>query len=141
MEDTEKNIWQRVAAGPKPVWNGEDGKRLLREAGETEAIYRSLAARIPGGERLLQEQRETVACLMGIGKLAGISMVRPWFPGPRNSPEKLLMLAYPRTLAAIREYTARMADPQFGSVYRLLAQREEGQCLRVLTLLGSGTAA
>ena len=136
----EAEVWQRVAEGPRSA-PGPEG--LLGESAALGAIYRRLAGSLTGpgrslARKLLAEEEALAACLRGIQVLSGGGgeRLRHWEPGKENT-RKLLQGCYHRTRRCQGEYAARSLDPDFGEVYRSLAERAGKQCVRLAELLGN----
>lgn len=139
--NVERQVWQRVHA--PPTGSGpRDLQQLIRESSELTAIYTRLQSSLTGCSReltrqLRQTELSTLHCLQGIGILSHRSgeTVKVWEPG-RAEPGKLLEQCYHRTRRCATEYTARSLDPEYGEVFRTLAQQCNSQCARIAQLLG-----
>jgi len=135
----ERQVWQRVLAGQEEP----EGLKTLRFwAQEDEAAFRFLAEQMAGKQReqaqwLLETARRKLASLNGIGVLAGEQAGgnRP-LPPPREPIRRILERSYRRSLRSAAGFTARMADHQFGPVFRHLATQEEARCAGIAELLG-----
>ena len=130
MEDMEARVWQRVLGQQESP--AEDLKPLILAAQEAAAVYEGLGLR-----QLLEEAQRILACLRGISALQGRRMVLKPMQVPKEPKQKALEKCYYRSRKAMLEYTARSAGPEFGEVFRALAEREKEQCLRIVQLLGS----
>ena len=140
-EKREAGVWQRVTAQPRQM-PGEDVDTMLRESMALAAVYHWAAGKLEGrkkhlAQQLLRAEEATGACLRGIGRLSGqtVERVTVWEPGSRGG-KGLLEGCYQRTRHCQSEYTARSLDPQFGEVYRHLADRAGKQCVLLVQLLG-----
>ena len=139
MEDNRSaEIWRRVTEGPRqePVMAAE---ALLRESAALAAVYRRAAGKFTGQRQALARQlrdaeQATTAALRGMGRLSGHApeQVRLWEPETRGALEG----CYHRTRRCQAEYAARALDPQFGEVYRHLAEQAGKQCVLLTQLLG-----
>ena len=135
----EKQVWQRVLSTQEEPG---DLKTLSFWAQEDEAAFRLLAERMTGKQReqaqwLLETARRKLACLDGIGMLAGERAEgRKPLPPPKEPPRRILEKGYRRSLRSAAGFTARMADRQFGPVFRHLAAQEEARCAGIAELLG-----
>ena len=138
---TEQQVWQHVFERPVQP-RGDSLRELLMTASELAAGYRYLMGRV--GERpkarvrlLYEGEIANAASLRGISFLrhAGEELVKLWSPAV-GSVGKFLETSYHRTRQTWVEYTARSGDPEFGVVFRKLAQREENHCLLLTELLG-----
>ena len=146
MENVDKNVerqvWQRVLAQPQTKPERDDLRMLILSSMEAAGAYRHLAGTLTGRSRelvrrLWEEEQETTACLRGLHRLSGGKEKPKGMPAIQGSPEKVLEKCYHRTRRAVTEYTARTVDPEFGSAFRRLAEREEEHCARIAQLLGS----
>lgn len=140
-QNTERQVWQRVHS-QSPSSELRELQKLIRESSELAAIYRRLQNSFSGCSRelarqLWQTEMSTLHCLRGIGILSrrGGEAVKVWEPG-RTEPGKLLEQCYHRTRRCATEYTARSLDPEYGEVFRTLAQQCNSQCARIAQLLG-----
>jgi len=140
----ERQIWQRVLSTQEET---EDLKTLAFWAQEDEAAFRLLAERMSGKQRekaqwLLETARRKKACLDGIEMLAGgrAETCKP-LPPPREPPRRVLEKSYRRALRSVAGFTARIADRQFGPVFRHLAAQEEARCAAIAELLGMSAPA
>lgn len=132
----EQAVWQRVLAGPGSARGDLAG--LYQEALAGEAQWRYLAQRLGEGARGLWEesQRETAA-LRGMLRRAGLPEPRVRIPAVTGPAEGVLLGCYDRARKASAEYTARWGDPEFGAAFRRMTEEKEGQCLKILVLLGT----
>lgn len=137
----EQEVWQRVFAPPRNS-AGEDLRRLQLEAMELAAAYRHLSGTMAGRSRekvrgLYRGAKDNVACLQGLGRLSGAGSGKTkTMPVPNMAAEKLLELCYHKTRRTMTEYTARSMEPEFGEVFRKMAQREGEHCVVLAELLG-----
>ena len=138
---TEQQVWKQVFDRPMQP-RGDSLRELLMTASELAAGYRYLLGQV--GERqksrvrlLYEGETANAASLRGISFLRheGEELLKLWAPAGA-SLGKLLETSYHRTRQAWVEYTARSGDPEFGIVFRKLAQREENYCLLLTELLG-----
>lgn len=138
----EQQVWQRVFAQREA--QPEGGLReLILAAMELAGTYRYLAGQLTGKQRekamgLYESQRETVACLKGLGILSGRGdeVLKIWNP-EKEPGRKLLEKCYYRNRRCMVEYAARSAEPECGVVFQSLADRAGKQCARIVELLGS----
>lgn len=144
MEDRklEAQVWQRVRATAEEPPRS-DLRQLQREAMELAAIYRNLVAQFTGRQqeqarRLYLGEKANAQALAGIGLLSRQQgeALKLWQPG-KEPAGKVLERCYHRTRRCMTEYLARSAEPEFGSVFRVLADREGEHCAVIAELLGS----
>ena len=139
----EQQIWQRVFAQPRAAGQ-EDLRGLQLSVMELMAIYRHLYGEALAKSRdrirsLFRGERENLACLRGMCRLSGGAEGKEkTMTVPKLAAEKLLQLCYHKTRQAMAEYTARSVDPEFGEVFRQMAQREGEHCAILVQLLGDG---
>ena len=144
MEDRnmEAQVWQRVrSAAEEPARN--DLRQLRREAMELAAAYRSMIPQFSGRQQELARQlylgeKANGRKLTGIGILCRCpeETLKLWQPG-KESPGKVLERCYHRTRRCAAEYLARSADPEYGTVFRMMADREGEHCGIIAELMGS----
>lgn len=144
MEDRklEAQVWQRVRATAEEPPRS-DLRQLQREAMELAAIYRNLVAQFTGRQqeqarRLYLGEKANAQALAGIGLLSRQQgeALKLWQPG-KEPAGKVLERCYHRTRRCMTEYLARSAESEFGSVFRVLADREGEHCELIAQLLGS----
>lgn len=141
MDREERKIWERVMAGRET--EPEQSLAALYAAARQETEdFRTLAQRLSGSRReqaeaLAVEAREKAAALGGLLAMEGGRPDKGALPahGSRERVDILLKRCYFRACRNCREYTSRMAQPEYGSVFRSLAQGEEGRCVRIARLL------
>lgn len=140
--NTEQQVWQRVFAQPQTPSGREDVYLLILSAMELSAGYRRLAGILTGEDRermkrLWKGEEANTACLRGIHRLSGGTEepVKP-LSAPNEPVRKALEKSYYKTRRAVTEYTARLADPEFGMVFQKMADRERDHCAILAELLG-----
>ena len=124
MEELERRVWERVAAGERPG-GPEPPDALLRVAREIAEESRALSR----DSRSLREETEITRILMGI-RVLGQS-------GGSQRVQRLRRL-YHRCRRAMTDYAARAAVPEVGLAYQYLSELERQHCLEILRMLGSG---
>lgn len=145
MESKEQNshqeVWNRVFARQEQA-HQETLHSLLNAALEQAGAYRQLAAVLSGkakdqAKALYDGQIQTIRCLKGIGLLSGGTeeVLKLWSPA-RESSRKLLEKCYHRSRRAMVAYMSLAAEPEFGAVYRSLADREGQHCAMIAEILG-----
>lgn len=140
--NTEQQVWKRVFAQPQIQSEREDLRLLVLYAMELSAGYRRLAGILTGRDKerlrhLWEGEEANIACLRGIHRLSGGTeeMVKP-LSAPNEPARKALEKSYHRTRRALTEYTARLADSEFGMVFQKMADRERDHCAILAELLG-----
>lgn len=145
--DAEKaaRVWDRVQKREdlSPLEHRKtDLTPLVLSAQELAGCYHSAARQIPGkdGERvraLLRQQKGMAACLKGICQMSGGRI--PKFPSvtmPKEPARRLLEKCYHRERRLLGELSKHVSDPEFGQVFRSLAEGAGQRCLTVLEILG-----
>jgi hypothetical protein len=138
--DRETRIWQRVSACKAPEVG--ELRPLLLSAAETVSTYRQLVGMLTGRSReqmkgLLTVAQRSAAVLKGIGRMSGQPPEdMKTLPGQREPAARLLKKSYYRALRQLTEYTARTLDPDYGVVYRSLADREQEAAVVLAELIG-----
>ena len=140
--EEEHQVWQRVLAQPgEPPRN--DLRQLQQEIMELVGIYRQLLASAAPGHReglkaLLEGEQANVACLKGLAVLSGESreVLKVWNPA-KGSRQKLLETCYHKTRRCMIDCMALSPEPEYGVVFRQMADREALHCSRIAQLLGS----
>ncbi len=143
MENQESNaqaVWQRVFA--QPVQPDSDLRQLQLTAAEMAGIYRHLIGMHTGKQRerlrwLYEEELSNVACLKGLGILMGKpeEVLKLWTPS-REPGRRLLEKCYHLTRRMMVDCMGRSAEPEYGIVFRTLADREAAHCAAIAELLG-----
>ncbi len=139
MDNLEQRVWSRVLgqSGEMP----DDLGALIMTSQELATIYGHLAK--SAGEKtktllnvLYREEQGILNALKGISRLQNREVhLRP-LPAPKTPSVRLLETCYHRSLRARQEYMARSAGPEYGEVFRILADRAGKQCARIAEILG-----
>ena len=139
--NVEQQVWQRVMQQP-PQQPGEDLRELMRTSGELAALYRQLSTSLTGkprelAGRLYEAETAALGTLKGLGRLMGREgeTLKLWQPG-KAPAAKQLEKAYHRTRRSAVDCMARSAQPEFGTVFRRLADQAEHRCTLIAQLLG-----
>ncbi len=134
-------VWERVFQPPVPQ-PPEDLRPLMRTAMELAAVYQYLAGLLAGKQRervqrLGEGERANLAALKGVAFLQGQGdeILKIWKPSKRPI-RTLLEGAYRQTRRSMSEYLSRSAEPEYGHVFRELADREVRHCLWLAEVLG-----
>jgi len=141
-QNMENRVWNRVLAGPGE--SGEDLRHLMHAASENAMDYYHLLRRASGRnkealQRLYDRARVNLNCLQGLQTLRfGTAAKLHPLPQTGEPMGKLLEKCYHRTRRAIMEYTARSAEPEFGAVFAVMADRERDNAALIAELLGMG---
>ena len=139
--DMEQRVWQRIRGAEQPQ---EKSMQVLAAAELTEAaVHLMLSQQLQGKEKALlrtifEDDQNHAACLKGIHYFTTDSTlsVRPVPPAP-DAPVMALRKCYARKLRAQKEYESRASDPEYGSVFRQLAEDEGRHCKMILQIAGS----
>ena len=141
-KNMENRVWQRILAGPGE--SGEDLRPLIQMAVENAMDFYHLLQHGPGQSReslqqLYRRARVNVNCLRGLQNLRfGSSSKGKPMPGSGEPMGVVLQRCYHRTRRAMTEYTARSAEPEFGAVFQVMAEREKENAALIAELLGMG---
>ena len=126
MDEMEQQVWQRIHAGP-----GAQGRLELRPlmalSAENMGVYRGMldGKHREKVRRLLEWEQANFRAMRGMCRLCG-SDPGSWTPGRGKNPGRRgLEGCYRRAKQLLAEYMARSAEPEFGTVFRCLAQRQE----------------
>lgn len=139
-------VWQRVQSQKNqetPAGREDNLAGLIMVEMESAAAYAQLARQMSAKQAAVLQSlsRETQAhasCLKGIHALISGQppVIRtPVIPG--ETPWIGLRKGYGRHMRLVREYENRSEDPEYGPVFRVLAQQERDHCRRLLELIGS----
>ena len=138
-------VWDRVRSAAVPAPDAQSILGLIAEEMADAAAYQKLAQRLPSplaaiAKQISREEQSHVACLKGVYTL--ITGQKPLVPPPAVSddgPEIVLRRCYGREMRCLSQYEARQSDPQYGHIFRTLAQQEKAHCHRILEILGAIT--
>lgn len=138
----EGEIWQRVLEGREQGPSRALGW-LYSDAREEEGELALLAEGLRGKARdlsllLLEGCREKEEILLGLMELSGGEVRKRGVPGKphREGKAALLRRCFRRCCRNVAEYTARIPDPEFGTVFKDMAEKEEGRCVLMARLAG-----
>ena len=137
LQAAEQRIWDRVLA--QPVQTVDNLEELCQLSRLMASLYRRLVSGAQGPKRdllkqLYEREQATYSALRGIQRLSGQSS-RSSGPAPDNGSLGLEG-CYRRTCRMAAEFTARSVQPEYGVVYRQLANQAEKKCFLLAQLLG-----
>ena len=138
MDNVERQVWQRVMQ-PGPAGSNLGLKGLLLAAREQVAVCRFLAGalQMEQARELLRREQANADCLRGLLLLTGTGEEKPKGMAVEKEPARRALEKYfRRSRRAVTEYTARYAEPEFGEVFRIMAQRQGECCALAAELLG-----
>lgn len=140
-KEREQQVLQRVFARREAPMNS-DLRELMGAVVELLSVYRYL---LKGGtashrellRRLYEGEQANLSALKGISLLSGGGgeVLKLW-QSTKESERRLLTRCYHSTRRCAVEYMARSADPDYGVVFRILADREGQHCALLTELLG-----
>ena len=140
-QNRENQVWQRVL-GTEETPPASTLQGLIRESAELAAVYRRCGEKLNGREKqlarqLMEMEQSNGNRLRGIAHLSGENreVLNHWTPVSGFGPH-LLDKCYHRSLRCRSECAARCLDPQYGEVYRELAERLGRQCGLITELIG-----
>ena len=134
-----ERVWQRVQGSSSDPAKGI--LEMILEEWQDARLYRHLANQFSGTirQKLLKmagEEDSHTACLKGIytlitGKQPRVPTLLPQHTG------SLLRMCYGREMQRLAKYEARAQDPEYGRIFRDMAQQERQHCRLLLEILGS----
>lgn len=139
MNEMEQQVWSRVM-GEKQTQESTL-KALAMEALEAANQYRQLQkSRVEShrelGRKLFAAEWENLACLKGLHRMQTGAVLRLPVVTVLPPDTKQLVKRYHCACRTLAEYTARSAQPEWGSVFLAMARRQEKQCDLLCQLLG-----
>ena len=138
--DQAARVWQRVQGNGEMNLSGLPGMAAAeRSAAEH---FRLLQRQNPqwGLEDLVAECAANGAVLRGILRLMGQKAeIAPPAPLPKELTESTLRRCYAEALQLRSNYEKYVDHPEYGFVFRELAQRKGKHCFRIAELLGKQT--
>ena len=140
-ETAQQQVWKRVFQRQEEPPR-DDLRSLQMAAAELVSLYRYLQGVTTGKQRelvrlLYEGETATLAALKGVGVLSGKGeeVLKLWNPG-KETGRHLLEKCYHKTRRCMVAYMGNSAEPEFGAVFRALADREARHCLLLAQLLG-----
>lgn len=141
----ERLVWQRVRGTetvPQAPPDRGNLQALIMGEWTDAAVYLQLSRKFQGKaaatlQRLFREERTHASCLKGIYTL--ITGEKPTVrtpPAPSEPVEITLRKCYAREMRCLSEYEARSEDPEYGPVFRRLAEQELEHCRAILEIIG-----
>ena len=138
-------VWQRVHTKPEETDLPREAGLLELIAGEWQSAgtYLQLARRYTGKlhtqlRGLSHQEQAHTACLKGIYTL--ITGKKPNVPpAPPLTGDTAIHLrrCYGQSMQQLARYEQRTGDPEYGHIFRRLAQQEQELCHTILELLGN----
>jgi len=135
-------VWSRVQGNAVQNRPEEGLLDLIAREAEDAEIYLQLSRRFQGKagtmlRKMSEQEQAHAACLRGIytlttGKRAGTITPRL----TPDTPENILRRCYGREMRCLARYEQRVSDPEYGQVFRRLAEQERDHCRMILELLG-----
>lgn len=138
-------VWQRVNSHRAEAQTEDRAAQLpelIMNEWTAAVTYLQLARQMQPREaavlqRLYREEQAHMACLKGIYTLITGEKAVIRAPQPAvESPERTLRQCYGGEMRSLREYERLSEDPEYGHVFRKLAQQEQEHCRAVLELIG-----
>ena len=136
-------VWQRVQAEQPQVATASQLQEMLEEEWLDATTYLQLARQFQGPireklQRMGKDEQTHAACLKGIYTLTtGGHPAQKTKQMPPESPQTILRRCYGREMRSLARYEENSRDPQYGQVFRRLAEQEREHCKMILELLGS----
>ena len=140
---TAAKVWDRVQNTAIPAPDAQVILNQITEELLDASLWQQLARRLPPAQATLARQlsnqdQSHAACLKGIYTM--ITGQNPITPTPHIGDDPapiLLRRCYGRKMRALSQYESRTGDPQYGHVFRILAQQEQEQCHKILGIFGA----
>lgn len=136
----QQQVWNRVT---EPISGGqsrEELRILLMNAREQLDLAEGLMRNGGRGREIIKQiqllEQANFSALKGMLVFAGQQAGLPPRPIPSIPAKQSLIRGYYLAKKAAAEYTARSVDPEFGVVYRQMADREIQICNLITRLLG-----
>ena len=145
-----QRVWDRVQVSSgehkvQPLQQTDGLQSLIVEEWQQAQAYEQLSRKLTGGARttiweLQREKKAQIACLKGIctmctGQAPLIKAVQP----PSAPAPQLLRQCYGRQLRCLARYEGAVGDPEYGHVYKGMAEQDRRHCREILKLLGELT--
>lgn len=142
--DAEKaaQVWKRVQGSSPETPDAATLCDMIAGEQNDAAVYLQLSRRYQGREsallrRLFEEEMSHTACLKGIYTLLTGQKLPARSHQPSQDPtETILRRCYGREMRCLALYEQWSGHPEFGPVFRRLAQQEQEHCRTLLVLLG-----
>ena len=138
-----QRVWQRVHSQSEEPSRVGNLQELIMNEREAAATYLRLAKKASPREasvlqRLFREKQSHALCLKGLYTLITGLAPTTRAPQPASEPmEVTLRKCYGQEMRSLKEYEARSDDPEYGAVFKRLAEQEREHCRAVLELIGS----
>ena len=136
-------VWQRVQQRPPELPDSSPLLALITDKWENAAACMTLAKNTQGREaavfrKIFEEEQATARTLRGICALQAGSLPPHQSIKPSNeiTPARLRRCCL-NAMTAARAFEQRCADPEYGPVFQLLAQREREHCMLLLEIIGT----
>lgn len=139
-ETVEERVWQRIAGRPIPERG--DLEQLMYLATEQMLEMGQLAEAMTGRpqhltKQLYMESRRSRNMLIGIRRMTGGFLPEMGnLPAPKVQPVRLAEQCFRRSGKLLTEYASRVMDPEFGTVWQILADREQTMAAQLAELTG-----
>ena len=127
----EKRVWQRVRGKDDRT---EQLRACLARQGKLLGAYRNLSRRGGKGRQLFEQKQNQIACLRGALRVLTGQSVAP--PRAADTPADLLH-CHAAEQEFLRELTELSRDPELGSVFETMRERQKTQCRLLLEIIGT----
>lgn len=140
--ERERRVWQRVTQSNPEAGAHRDLYPVLQMSAQMAAAYRDLAKFTSGKEKdsllfLMEGEKSNIAAMKGILVFSGNPVPEIRYPTTPREPRSRTLA---RCVHCAREtylaYASRLAEPDFGPAFQVLANREQKQLELTLALLG-----
>jgi len=136
-------VWDRVRNAAVLAADAPAIMALIEEELLDAAAYLRLSRKLPAPQavvvrQMAQQEQSHATCLKGIYALiTGRKALVPQPAAADDPPEIVLRRCYGREMRCLAQYESRQSDPQYGHVFRTLANQEQEHCHRILEILGA----
>ena len=127
----EKRVWQRVRGKDD---RAEQLRACLARQGTLLNAYRAFSRRGGNGRQLFEQKQNQIACLRGALRVLTGQSVAP--PRTMDAPIDLLR-CHAGEQEFLRELTEWSRDPELGSVFEAMRERQKCQCRLLLEVIGT----
>ena len=140
---TTAQVWDRVQNAAVPIGDAQLILNLIAEELLDARTYLQLSKRLPPPHsalirQLSQQEQAHATCLKGIyTMITGRNAIIAPFQVANDPPDIVLRRSYGREMRALAQYEARQNDPQYGHIFRTLAQEERAHCHKIMEILGA----
>ena len=136
-------VWDRVQNAAVPPGDSQLILNLIADEILDARTYALLTKRLSPPQaaiirQISQQEQAHAACLKGIyTMITGRNAIVPPPKVADDPADIVLRRCYGREMRALAQYESRQGDPQYGHLFRSLAQQEQEHCHRIWEILGA----